>query len=73
MGTKTTDTPDTPHSHAYGLRIVHCPECGAHIASQCPLCEYESRYDEDHREGCPLALQLDLGDLSVEPTPEKEV
>ncbi|GAB4275097.1 MAG: hypothetical protein Kow0092_30600 [Deferrisomatales bacterium] len=45
-------------NHAYGLRIVHCPECGSHIASRCPDCDYESRYDDEHRPGCSLAAAL---------------
>ncbi len=41
-------------NHAYGLKIVHCSECQVHVASLCPECGYESRYDDDHRPDCKL-------------------
>jgi len=49
-------------NHAYGLEIIRCQECGAHVASRCGECGYEARYDE-HAPGCPRAL-------SRAPTPE---
>ncbi len=40
--------------HAYGLEIVRCPECWVQVGSLCRRCGYESRYDDDHLETCPL-------------------
>ncbi len=42
-------------NHAYGMEKVRCEECGAHVASRCSECGYESRYEE-HAPGCPLGL-----------------
>ncbi|GAB6064585.1 hypothetical protein JCM30394_33190 [Deferrisoma palaeochoriense] len=47
-------------NHAYGLERIRCEECGAHVASRCVDCGYESRYEE-HAPGCPLTIQAAEG------------